>query len=283
MSPLSGVLDEERPFRRWRQHVIQGERQEGRSHPVPADVQQVQPHLAVEEGDDAHGVTRQVRAGMERARDAQAAELQLRRREQGLLDPRRQPEVVLERLLGAPQPVLGLATRGDVRLDPDVVGDLAELVADRRDREPVPERGAVPPVVQDLDDALALLGDRGADLRHRGRVGVGALQEPAVPPEHLGGRVPRHALEALVDVDEGPIGQPGVGDGDALGRDVERPVLQRELIRQRPFLKAGGGTDSGREPPASPRHAGGRPASEAHLHAGNGHAAIRSPPRRRKS
>ena len=206
---------------------------------VPAHVQQIESHLAVREGDDAHRVTRQVRAGMERARDAQPPQPQIRRREQGLLDPRRQPEVVLERLLGAPQPVLGLAASGDVRLDPDVVGDLAELVANRRDREPVPERGAVPPVVQDLDDALALLGDGGPDLRHRGRIGAGALQEPAVPAQHLRHGVPRHTLEALVGVDEGPIGQPGVGNGDALGRDVERAVLQRELIRQRTFLEGG--------------------------------------------
>jgi hypothetical protein len=124
------------------------------------------------------------------------------------------------------------------------VGDLAALVAHRRDREPVPEGGAVPPVVQDLDDALALLGEGGADLGDRGRIGAGALQEPAVPAERLGRRVPRDALEPLVDVDEGPIGQPGIGDGDALSRDVEGPVLQRELIRERPFLKACGGTGS---------------------------------------
>jgi hypothetical protein len=132
------------------------------------------------------------------------------------------------------------------------VGDLAELVAHRRDREPVPEGGAVPPVVQDLDDALALLGDGGADLGDRCRIGVGALQEPAVPAERLGRRVPRDALEPLVDVDEGPIGQPGIGDGDALGRDVEGPVLQRELIRQGPFLKAGGGAARAGSPPLRP-------------------------------
>jgi hypothetical protein len=196
----------------------------------------------VSEGDDTHGITGQVRTGTERARDAQARQAQLRRREQGLLDPHGQPEVVFERLLGAPQPVLGLATRGDVRLDPDEVGDLAEPIAYGRDREPVPEGGAVPPVVQDLDDALALLGDGGADLGNRCRIGAGTLQEPAVPAERLGQGVPRDALEPFVDVDQGPIRQPGIGDGDALGRDGEGPVLQRELIRQRSFLKACGGT-----------------------------------------
>ena len=48
------------------------------------------------------------------------------------------------------------------------------------------------------------------------------------------------------------MGQPGIGDGDALGRDVEGPVLQRELIRQSPFLKACGGTDRAGSPPLRP-------------------------------
>jgi hypothetical protein len=91
-----------------------------------------------------------------------------------------------------------------------------------------------------------------ADLGNRGRIGVGALQEPAVPAQHLGHGVPRDALEPLVDVDEGPIGQPGIGDGDALGRDGEGPVLQRELIRQRPFLKARGGTARAGSPSLRP-------------------------------
>jgi hypothetical protein len=128
------------------------------------------------------------------------------------------------------------------------VGDLAEIVAHRRDREPVPEGAAVPPVVQDLDDALALLGDGGADLGDGCRIGAGALQEPAVPAERLGRRIARDALEPLVDVDQGPIGQPGIGDGDTLGGDVEGPVLQRELIRQSSFLKACGASDRAGSP-----------------------------------
>lgn len=119
------------------------------------------------------------------------------------------------------------------------MGDFALLVADRRNGEPVPERGPVPAVVQDLDDALALLGDGRADLGDRGRIRVGPLEKPAVPPKHLGGGIAGHALEALVHVDERAIRETGVGNGDALGRDVERPVLQRELIPGRPLLQAG--------------------------------------------
>ena len=106
--------------------------------------------------------------------------------------------------------------------------------------------------IQDPDGSIVSNIRDCADLGRRGRIGVGALQEPAVPAERLGHRVSRDALEPLVDVDEGPIGQPGIGDGDALGRDVEGPVLQRELIRQSPFLQACGGTDRAGSPPLRP-------------------------------
>ena len=68
-------------------------------------------------------------------------------------------------------------------------------------------------------------------------------------PSASADRVARHALEPLVDVDEGPIGQPGIGNRDALGRDVEGPVLQRELIRQSPFRKACGVAARAGHPP----------------------------------
>jgi hypothetical protein len=215
------------------------ERQEGGPHAVPADVREVETDRAAGEGDDPHRVARQVGAGVERAGDAEPGEVHLRRREEGLLDARRQPYLVLERLLGAPKPLLGVPARGDVRLDADEVGDLARLVADGRDRQPVPERRPVPAVVEDLLDALALPRDGGADPFDRGAIRVGALEEPAVPPQHLGGGVARHALEALVHVDQGTVREAGVGDRDPLGRHVEGPVLQRELVPGRPLPEEG--------------------------------------------
>ena len=44
-------------------------------------------------------------------------------------------------------------------------------------------------LVQDAHDALAAAADDRADALDVARVGVVALQEPAVPPEHLGGWV----------------------------------------------------------------------------------------------
>jgi len=57
--------------------------------------------------------------------------------------------------------------------------------------------------------------------------------------QHLGGGVAGHTLEALVYVDERAIREAGVGDGDALGRHVERPVLQGKLIERCSFVEAG--------------------------------------------
>ena len=58
-------------------------------------------------------------------RAMRTSELKRRRGEQGLLDARRKLEVVVQRCLRAPQPVLGLAARGHIRLNPDEVGDHA--------------------------------------------------------------------------------------------------------------------------------------------------------------
>ena len=105
---------------------------------------------------------------------------------------------------------------------------LARAVPDRRDRQPVPERAAVLAVVQDLDNARTGFGQRRTDLGHRGRVGGGPLQEPAVPPHHVRNRVAGDPLEALVGVDQRLVRLARVGDGEPLGCDLERAVLQRE-------------------------------------------------------
>jgi hypothetical protein len=121
------------------------------------------------------------------------------------------------------------------------VRDLAALAAHRRDGKPVPERRTVPPVVQDFDDALALVLECRADLCHGGGSAARALQEPAVPAEYLRYGKSRDALEPLIGIDERTAGQPRVRDGDALRRDIERAVLQVELICQRLRLEAGDG------------------------------------------
>ena len=151
-----------------------------------------------------------------------------RRRQERLLHARRQPHVLLERLFRAAQRVLGRLAGGDVRLHADEVRHVARAVPDGRDRQPVPERAAVLAVVQDLDEARAGLGERRADLGRRGRVGARSLQEPAVPPHHVRDRVAGDPLEALVGVDQRLARLARVGDGESLGCDLERAVLQRE-------------------------------------------------------
>ena len=122
------------------------------------------------------------------------------------------------------------ATDRDVGLDADEMRDLARPVPDGRDRQAVPERRPVLAVIQNLDQAFATLREGRPDLRYGRRVGLRALQESAVAAQHVPDRIAGHVLEALVDVDQRPIGLSRVGDGDAFGRDVERPVLQRQPI-----------------------------------------------------
>ena len=73
---------------------------------------------------------------------------------------------------------------------------------------------------------------------HRLGVGAGALQKPAVAPDHLFGVVARHAVEARVGEDERVVRPRGVGDGDAFGDGLERLAdgVQHVEHRQRPAL-----------------------------------------------
>ncbi len=160
---------------------------------MAADVEQVEAHAPVRERDDADGVAGEVVTGIEHVREAQRAHVEAGGRQQRLLDAGREPEIVFERFLRLAQAILGEPPRGDVGLDADEVSDLARRVAYRRDGQPVPERRAVLAVVQDFDDALAGFGERGADLRHRRRIGLRALEESAVPAHHLRHRVAGHS------------------------------------------------------------------------------------------
>jgi len=91
------------------------------------------------------------------------------------------PEVVIEDAVHYLQPPLADFPVRDVRLEADVVSDLPVRVADRGDREPVPELLAVAPVVQDVDRRRPLVVDGLAERRPGLRVRPLALQEPAVP------------------------------------------------------------------------------------------------------
>ena len=107
---------------------------------------------------------------------------------------------------------------------------LAGGATHRRDRQAIPERRPILPVVQELHDARALRVEGGPNRRHIVGVGEGPLEEPAVAAEDFVGRVAGHPLEAFVHIDKRLVGEAGVGDGDALGGDVEGLVLQGEPL-----------------------------------------------------
>ena len=99
-----------------------------------------------------------------------------------------------------------------------------------RNRQAIPERRPVLPVIQELHDAWALRFEGGPNRRHIVGVGEGPLEEPAVAAQDFVGRVAGHPLEPFVRIDKRLVGQAGVGDGDALGGDVEGLVLQGEPL-----------------------------------------------------
>jgi hypothetical protein len=105
-------------------------------------------------------------------------------------------------LLGDPQPLGDLDLLGDVGERPDELHGPAAGVPDRRDRHAVGERRAVLADVVHDDDRRAPLLDRRPHGRDGVRLGVGALQEPAVAAEDVGRRVAGQALERGVDVQQ---------------------------------------------------------------------------------
>ena len=104
----------------------------------------------------------------------------------------------------------------------------ALTVHDRRDREGVPEGGAVLAVVQQLrPDGLAPAQGL-AQQPDRLAVGARALQEPTVESDDLAGLVAGHLLEGRVDPDQRVVVTARVGDRERdLGRH-QRP--RRELV-----------------------------------------------------
>ena len=84
-----------------------------------------------------------------------------------------------------PELLLALDAVRDVRLITDVVGEPTGLVADRRQVQLVPERAAVPPVVQQHGAHLFAASERRAHRGDIGPVGVRALQESAVAADDV--------------------------------------------------------------------------------------------------
>jgi hypothetical protein len=100
---------------------------------------------------------------------------------------------------------------GDVDLGGEIVGDLSIVVADWAEMELVPERGAVPFVVEDLDIAVALLVDRCSDLSHCRARRILPLEKAAVPAEDSVGGVACQIEEGVVGKNDREIRLAGVG------------------------------------------------------------------------
>ena len=139
--------------------------------------------------------------------------------------------------------IVGLETFEPLALDRDVdlaceeIGQPAFRVADRRHEEPVPERLAGLAVVENVRAYRHCSVDRRPDLRHRGRIGVGSLQEAAVAPQDLFARVVAQPAEGVVDEDDRVVGEPRIRDhhghaGRSHGRRerVRTPVAARDLV-----------------------------------------------------
>mmetsp|Transcript_47603 Transcript_47603/g.107985 ORF Transcript_47603/g.107985 Transcript_47603/m.107985 type:complete len:234 (+) Transcript_47603:222-923(+) len=85
---------------------------------------------------------------------------------------------------------------GNLALHPYVVYDLPLAVAERRDEKVVPELGAVGLVVEEAHGGVLSLAHTFANLVHRPLVRPRALQEAAVPPEHVAQLVACHLEKA---------------------------------------------------------------------------------------
>ena len=86
----------------------------------------------------------------------------------------------------------------------------------------VPERPPVLAVVAQYDRGGALCGDRLAQPADRCGVGVRALQEAAIAPEHLVRAVAGHVEERLVGVDDRVVVLARIGEHHARARVIQR-------------------------------------------------------------
>ena len=125
--------------------------------------------------------------------------------------------------------LFALLARGHVALEAEIVRDPSRPVGDGDDTEAVPERRPVRAVVAHVDlDGPVVLDGRAYPF-DRLAVGVFPLEKPHITTQTLPLVVAGDRFEAGVGVDERVVRATGVGDGDADGRLVHRPVFEPEL------------------------------------------------------
>nr|WP_262347687.1 hypothetical protein [Nocardioides sp. S-1144] len=131
---------------------------------------------------------------------------------------------------------VGLDPPGHVGLDADEVGERALGAVDRADVHLVPVRRAVLAVVQHGARDVLAGTDGPADAVDVGRVGAGALEEPAVATDRLLQRVAGGGGEGGVHPDQGQVGVGRVGEGEGQPGGHHRARVQVEARRRRHLL-----------------------------------------------
>jgi hypothetical protein len=122
---------------------------------------------------------------------------------------------------------------GDVHLEADVVREVARIVVDGCNGDPVPERPAVLAVVADVDGRRPLGLDRLANRRAGLRVRVLTPEEPTASADDLGFVVPGQRLEVVVDEHERVAVAVRVRDRESDRGFADRPRLEPVVVPYR--------------------------------------------------
>ncbi len=117
----------------------------------------------------------------------------------------------LHSLRAVPRRFRGALAR-HIELAAEEVEQFAARAEHGTDVQRIPKRRAVVPVVHQFDGDGLAFAERAADRADGRRVGFRALQEPAIPAEHLVRRVPGHVHERGVRENDGVVRFARVGN-----------------------------------------------------------------------
>lgn len=133
-------------------------------------------------------------------------------------------------LLRLAKRLLGRASPRHVELARKEVDQRAGVVIDGRHEHGVPERRAVAAVIQYFQRNGFFASNRVTQVPHRIAVGVGTLQEPAIPPHYLGLGVACQVEERLVGEDDRVVRLLRVRDDHRHPRHLQRGEEHRPAL-----------------------------------------------------